>query len=168
MTSWQYFPKSDGIPEHLKAVIEVFRRYESDIESSHKNLHSNQVLAILRKGLVENGFSVESGKTAEGKIKVPVLFGRNGELEKYFEADAFHEATGTVLEVAAGRGVDNNEFLKDLFEACAMHNANYLCIAIRNVYRGNRNFEKVLAFFDTLYASRRLSLPLKGVLIIGY
>jgi len=99
---------------------------------------------------------------------VPVLFGRNGRVEKAFEADAFHVAGGFVLEVEAGRGVLNNQFLKDFFQACMMHDVSFLGIAIRNVYRRNHDYERVIAFFDTLYASRRLTLPLKGNLIIGY
>jgi len=31
-----------------------------------------------------------------------------------------------------------------------------------------KDFQKVVQFFDTLYASRRFELPLKGVTIIGY
>jgi hypothetical protein len=99
---------------------------------------------------------------------VPVLFGLNGKLEKSFEADAFNSTEGFVVEVEAGRGVTNYQFLKDLFQACMMHEVYYLAIAVRNIYRKNKNFEVVHRFVDTLYASNRLQLPLKGVLIIGY
>ena len=61
----------------------------------------------------------------------------------------------------------NFQFLKDLFQACMMRNVEYLAIAVRNIYKGNRNFESVYRFIDTLYASNRLQLPLKGILIIG-
>lgn len=73
-----------------------------------------------------------------------------------------------MLEVEAGRGVVNNQFLKDLFQACMMHDVFYLAVAVRDIYRGNSDFEAVTRFFDTMYASNRLSLPLKGILIIGY
>lgn len=68
----------------------------------------------------------------------------------------------------AGRGVTNYQFLKDLFQACMMNNVEYLIIAVRNIYRTSKDFEKVATFFDTLYASGRIKLPLKGVLVIGY
>jgi hypothetical protein len=45
----------------------------------------------------------------------PSFFGRDGAAEKSFDADAYHRAGGFVLEVEAGRGVVNNQFLKDLF-----------------------------------------------------
>src|SRR5262249_50455483 len=131
-------------------------------------VNSDAVLAVLRPDLVKQAFVVEDGKRADNGIKVPVLFGKNGTLEKYFQADAYRSDTRTVLEVEAGRGVTNYQFLKDLFQACMMHDVEYLAIAIRNLYKGSPDFEKVCAFFDTLYASRRLTLPLKGVLVVGY
>lgn len=113
-------------------------------------------------------YSVEKSKKESDKIKVPVLFGRNGRTELYFEADAYNSVLKTVIEVEAGRAVDNFQFLKDLFQASMMHDVEYLCIAVRNFYRKQKDFAKVTQFFDTLYASNRLSLPLKGILIIGY
>jgi hypothetical protein len=99
---------------------------------------------------------------------VPVLFGLNGILEKSFEADAYHNENKTVLEIEAGRGVTNYQFLKDLFQACMMNNVEYLVIGVRRIYRTSKDFEKVVTFFDTLYASDRLQLPLKGILVVGY
>ena len=49
-----------------------------------------------------------------------------------------------------------------------MHDVFYLGIAVRNVYRKSPDFEKVVRFFDTMYASHRLILPLKGILVVGY
>ena len=98
----------------------------------------------------------------------------NGKVEKSFEADAYHGEQGYVLEVEAGRAVVNNQFLKDLFQACMMHEVRYLGIAVRNSYTSgvkktvSKDFERVITFFDTLYASDRLKLPLEGILIIGY
>lgn len=49
-----------------------------------------------------------------------------------------------------------------------MHDIDYCGIAVRNRYIESWDFENVVSFFETLYASNRLRLPLKGVLIIGY
>jgi hypothetical protein len=73
-----------------------------------------------------------------------------------------------VIEVEAGRGVTNHQFLKDLFQACVMQEVDYLVIAVRNDYRGSDDYSKVITFLETLFASQRLILPLTGVLIIGY
>jgi hypothetical protein len=168
MINWQYYPKSDAAPEIANKVVSVFEAVSSEIDSTLHAHNSNTVLAALSEGLTAAGFAVESGKTAAAKVKVPVLFGRNGRLEKSFDADAFHRDLGFVLEVEAGRGVTNNQFLKDLFQACMMHDVFYLGIAIRNTYGSSQDFERVVRFFDTMYASNRLMLPLKGILVIGY
>ncbi len=169
MVNWQYFPKSRLVPIHLEELVQVFRHKIEHINSEDHKLSSNEVLEILREDFESFGFMVERSKKKNDKIKVPVLFGRNGVLEKYFEADGFNEVTKTVIEVEAGRGVTNYQFLKDLFQACMMHDVDYLVIAVRNVYYGkNKDFETMCSFFETLYASNRLSLPLKVILAIGY
>lgn len=49
-----------------------------------------------------------------------------------------------------------------------MNDVEYLVIAVRNIYRTSPDFEKIEQFFDTLYQSERLKLPLSGILLIGY
>lgn len=165
---WQYFPKSKAMPGRLVDVVTIFQQEHPTIDSEKHRLTSDQVLDALRQGLEGLGFKVEKSKKEEGKIKVPVLFGLRGKLEKSFEADGLHEQSGTVVEIEAGRGVTNYQFLKDIFEASMMHNVNHLVIAVRKVYGKSRDFDRVLTFLDTLYASGRLELPLEGVLLVGY
>lgn len=136
------------------------------------DLKSDDVLKHVAPGLKKLGFDVESSKHRDGKISVPVLLGEQGAVEKSFEADAFHPGSsrddGFVLEVEAGRGFVNNQFLKDLFQACVMQDVAYLAIAVRQDYRGSNNYESILRYFETLYASDRLVLPLRALLLIGY
>lgn len=120
-----------------------------------------KIQSIFRTSLIE-------GRKAEQKIRVPVLFGLDGKPEKSFEVDAYHEESRTVLEIEAGRAVTSYQFLKDFFEACIMCNIDYLVLAIRKIYRRSKDFQKVLTFFDTLFASGRMAIPLKGILVIGY
>jgi hypothetical protein len=168
LIQWQFFPKSDAPPTLAREVVRAFESAAADIDSETHELASNAVLRRVSGGLAAIGFKVEAGKTRDQKICVPVLFGRNGRVEKSFEADAYHADEGFVVEVEAGRGVVNNQVLKDFFQACMMNDVRYVSIAVRNVYSGNKDYERVITFFDTLYASRRLTLPLKGILIIGY
>jgi len=168
MINWQYFPKSDDAPQIARMVVEAFEAASSTIDSSRFDLTSDEALAQLCKPLQSAGFQVETGKKKSEKIYVPVLFGLNGRPEKSFEADAYHIKEEFVLEVEAGRAVVNNQFLKDLFQACMMHGVNYLGIAVRNKYRTSNDFDRVLRFIDTLYASSRIRLPLKGILVVGY
>jgi hypothetical protein len=172
MINWQYFPKSSAIPKHLKDVVEVFKKHNNKIDSEKHTYDSNSILEIIRSDLEINGYLVETSKKKKDKIQVPVLFGMNGNLDKYFEADGLNTDFKTVIEVEAGRGYANNQFLKDLFQASVMHDVDYLVIAVRNIYitksSKSKDFEKVMSFIDTLYASDRLTLPLKGILILGY
>ena len=168
MITWIYYPKSDAPTLMALSVVGAFEALAEGIDCDSHELTSNQVLALLRSGLEGLGFDVEGGTKSNGKIKVPVLFGMNGRLEKSFDADAYHQSGGFVIEVEAGRGVLNNQFLKDLFQACMMHDVSYLAIAVRRTYKGRPDFDRVVRFFDTLYASHRLRLPLKGILVLGY
>ncbi len=168
MVQWLFFPKSDPATQLALAVVAAFENVASEIDSATKEMSSNEVLAIVAPHLIQAGFKVEAGKKADEKISVPVLFGLNGKLEKSFDADAHHQAGGFVVEVEAGRGVVNNQFLKDLFQACMMHDVYYLAIAVRTTYKGSQDFETVCRFFNTLYSSQRLQLPLRGILVLGY
>jgi hypothetical protein len=168
MINWQFFPKSTEIPEHLKQVVFVFEKNRDHISSEQHKHSSNAILSKVRIDLEAIGYLIEKTKKRNEKIRVPVLFGRNGTLEKCFDADGFNKETKTVIEVEAGRGVTNYQFLKDLFQACMMHDVEHLVIGIRNKYSNRKDFEIVVTFFDTLYASNRIKLPLKGILIIGY
>lgn len=169
MINWAYFPLSDQPPQILVEVISVFQKHASDIDSStHEVQVSDDALAKVADSLEGIGFEVERGKKKAQKIHIPVLFGINGVTEKAFEADAYNRNERVVIEVEAGRGVTNYQFLKDLFQACMMQEVDYLTIAIRNKYKTSKDFERVFVFFDTLYKSNRLELPLKGILIVGY
>jgi hypothetical protein len=165
---FQFFPKCKQIPDTLNNIVKVFKNNEERYSSSKFTLHSNEVLRIVKDDIKKLGFNVEESKKDKDKIQVPVLFGRNGSLEKYFEADCYNPSEKIVIEVEAGRAVTNYQFLKDIFQACVMHDIDYLVVAVRNVYRSQKDFDSVINFLDTLYASNRLKLPLNGILIIGY
>ena len=168
MINWIYYPKSRKVTDTARQVINAFQTIAADIDSTNHDLNSNAVLNKVADHLALIGFQLEKGKQARDRIPVPVLFGMNGKLEKHFDADAYHETEGFVIEVEAGRGVLNNQFLKDLLQACMMHDVKYLAIAVRNNYKRSKDFNEVVRFFDTLYASNRLTLPLEGILLIGY
>ena len=166
--NWVHFPKSHLPSNEVFEVIRSFEQVFQSVDSSKHEHDSNAVLAAIEPGLTKAGFKVETSKKSEDKIAVPVLFGLNGAIDKTFNVDAHHASGRVVVEVEAGRAVVNNQFLKDFFEACMMQDVDHVVIAVRNDYRGKNDFTAVVAFFDALYASRRMVLPLKGVLILGY
>lgn len=165
--NYQYYPQTARPIKPLVDVVRCFERHHNVITKNKQN-DASSVLKALSADLKKLGFHTgEKGK----KVAVPVLFGKNGLVEKQFLIDAFHAKEGIVLEVEAAAAVINYLYLKDLFEASLMEDANYLLIAVRNsnpTTNGQNDFETVCRTLDAIYASGRLVLPLKGILIIGY
>lgn len=165
---YQLFPRSFGITEQIREAILCFENNHHLIDSHNFNYSSNEVLEVVRKDLELIKFKVERSKTKDDKIRVPVLFGLNSRIDKFFDADGISEDLKIVLEVEAGRAYRNNQFLKDVFQACMMPSVEYLILAVRNTYSGTDDFESIFAFLETLYINGRLQLPLKGIVLIGY
>ena len=168
MIQYQFFPRSRGLTDEMRQVVDCFNSVNDKISSETNDLVSNDVLAILRPLFEKIGFVVETGKTKDAKIDVPVLFGVDNKVDKSFYADALSQDGKIVVEVEAGQATENNHFLKDIFEACMMFDVEYLVLAVRNKYRTHNDFDSVYTFLETLYISNRLHLPLKGILLIGY
>ena len=171
MINFQFFPRSHGVTPEIKVVIDCFKKVEHVLDDGQHRV-SNDVLALLRPYLETCGYEVERGKGRDEKIDVPVLFGENNAIDKSFYADAVNREHRIVIEVEAGRAVRNNQFLKDIFQACMMFDIEYLVIAVLNEYTGGgaitHDYNEVKTFLETLYVSNRLRLPLKGILLIGY
>ncbi len=165
---YQQFPRSRGITKELLEVVQAFKQVEQKISSDKNTLSSNEVLACLRPHLTKIGYQVETGKTTDKKIDVPVLFGRDNHIDKSFLADALSEDGRIVIEVEAGQATENHRFLKDIFEASMMFDVEYLILAVRNKYRSHCDFDRVYKFLETMYISNRIALPLKGIMLIGY
>ncbi|MFN0081059.1 MAG: hypothetical protein ACKVOM_00945 [Ferruginibacter sp.] len=168
MIRFQFFPRSQGITKDIQTIISCFELEDHNIKSPEFDLSSNQVLEFVRPHLEKAGFICETGKSKDKKISVPVLFGFDNKIDKAFNADAVSADGKIVIEVEAGRATENNQFLKDVFQACMMFEVEYLVIVVRNIYRKHKDFEIVHTFLETLYISNRLHLPLKGILLIGY
>ena len=172
MINFQLFPRSVAITEEIQRIINCFEKVSDEINSeTHIKLASNDVLKLVEPGLQKIGFEVETGKATSQMIKVPVLFGKNNNIDKYFNADALSKDGRIVMEIEAGRAIANNQFLKDIFEASCMFNVEYLVLAVRNIYQplhNSKDFELVYTFLETLYISNRIKLPMKGILLIGF
>ncbi len=168
MLRYQFFPRSIAVTQNISEIVQCFQRNFEKINSDNNNYSSNKVLEILSADLSDTNFTVETGKKDENKIKVPVLFGLNNKIDKSFNADALSVDGKIVIEVEAGRAVDNNQFLKDIFQASMMFGVEYLVLAVRNDYRGGDDFQKIYTFLETMYISNRITLPLNGILLIGY
>lgn len=111
MLRYQLFPRSVGLSDELRAVIDCFVTVYDDIKSPENTLNSDGVLRFLRPNLEQLGFRIETGKSKGEKIPVPVLFGLNNHIDRSFDADGVSGDGRIVLEVEAGRAVVNYQFL---------------------------------------------------------
>jgi hypothetical protein len=176
MINYQFFPRSHGVTPEIQAVIDCFKKVEPLLEQPNVHRVSNDVLALVRPYLEAIDYSVETGKGKDEKIDVPVLFGENNEVDKFFFADALSGDGKIVIEIEAGRAVFNNQYLKDIFQACMMYEVEYLVLAVLNEYhykvngveRISNDYNYIKTSLETLYISNRLKLPLKGILLLGY
>jgi hypothetical protein len=75
LISWQYFSTSDPPPAHLVDLVQQFELKQDEISSETHDLSSDEVLSVLRPGLLGIGYKVELSKKAADKITIPVLFG---------------------------------------------------------------------------------------------
>ena len=49
-----------------------------------------------------------------------------------------------------------------------MSSVDRLMICVRNDYLGSDDYLKIRKFFETMYISNRIGIPLKEVVILGY
>ena len=176
--SWDYFPRNARPPEWVEPFIANVQAAEQSISTVERKtgLDSDRVLQQLAAGLRELGFAVESGKKASERIKRPVLFGSNGHAAVSYEIDAFHDGFGIVVEVEAGRGARGNATYRDIIRTSLIVDAQYLVlllpVAYRHVSSGRevvvRAYKECADLLSALYASQRLPLPFRGVLLVGY
>lgn len=60
--NWQYFPKSDLIPLHLKQIIDVFEQKIQLISSTNYDLNSDEALQAIKSDLTALNYKVETSK----------------------------------------------------------------------------------------------------------
>jgi hypothetical protein len=173
--SWKFYPSRFSPPGWARDVVGVFADAQSLIDSrTNTGVTSDEALEHLRPGLERSGFEVERGKKHEQKIHRPVLFGENGEVVVRYEVDAYQPEHRVVVEVEAGRGAANNADYRDLVRASLMVDADYLVLALMLSYRSGESSNEMRSYartrdrIDAIYASERLMLQLKGVLLVGY
>ena len=175
---WRYFPTNIRPQPWATDFIEVVRAARISIDTAAVNvgLTSDTVLAFLRSGLEGLGYTVESGKLASQRIKRPVLFGPEGGWLVEYDVDAVHDELRIVVEVEAGRGARGNAVYRDLIRASLIVDADYLVLGVMSAYRHKSSGRDVIVEsyreaerqIDAIYASGRLRLPFKGLLLFGY
>ena len=170
---WKFYPSRSPAPAWVAGVVAAFSAAAPQIDStSNHGVTSDAALGALRPALVQLGFEIEASKAKADKISRPVLFGEAGRPLVSYEVDGFHPEHGVVLEVEAGRGAANNADYRDLIRSSLMVDAEYLILAMMLEYTAGksttRSYDQTRDRIDAIYASERLKLPLKGILLVGY
>jgi hypothetical protein len=176
--SWSYLPHNERAPAWVNDFVAAVHAVETSVSTVAGNAAppgSDDVLQALAPGLRGLGYEVESSKARSGKVLRPVLFGENGTTTVMYEVDAAHDGHRLVVEVEAGRGARNNAAYRDLIRASLILDADYLVLVMPLAYRYGTTKQTVVAAYreardmlEAVYASRRLPLPFKGVLLVGY
>jgi hypothetical protein len=173
-----YFPRWQAAPSWVDQIVNVFFMHQHLIDTATEANKSDAVLHILKPQLETIGFQVEGAKPTGQKLHRPVFFGDNGQAERRYEIDAYHPDERIALEVEAGRSTMGNAIYRDIVQISLMVGVDYGVVAAPVSYRyENKKTGKVItaesykhcrSILDAIYGGRRLELPLKGFLLIGY
>ena len=175
--SWFYYPSREPPPPWARDFITVVAAARDAIDTrEHRGLTSDKALLALEPGLRALGYEVEASKRRSDRIRRPVLFGDNGVELLAWEVDAVNDLLGVLVEVEAGRGARSNAVYRDLIRTSLIVNANFLVLGVQLAYRHAakgggvtvHSYIDTKNLLDALYASGRLQLPFKGVLLFGY
>jgi len=171
------YPLTEPPPKFVQPVVDTFQSVEGSISTEQlaKGLTSDKVLQVVRPGLQDLGFLVETGKEKAQTIERPVFYGEQGVPTLRYQIDAYHPEWRCGLEVEAGRAWMGNAVYRDLVQALVMVQVNHLILAVPNGYKyksGGRaavsnDFKNTCAVAAALYGHSRMQLPY-GLTVIGY
>jgi hypothetical protein len=176
---WSYFPRNERPPSWAEQLVAAVAAQQQSIDTDPlpvagaDALTSDVVLGHLRTAMESLGYTVESGKKSDQKIRRPVLFGDNGVAAVNYEIDAFHDELGIAVEVEAGRGAMGNAEYRDIIRTSLLLDARFMVLMLSTTYRYGASsqvtaYSKTRDLLSAVYASQRLRLPFEGVLLIGY
>ena len=136
-------------------------------------MKSDAVTERIRPLLEASGWSVERGKRTSDKVHRPVLFGDNGAPIVKYEIDGWHPIHKAVLEIESGRAIQGNAVYRDLIRTSLIQDAEFLVLGVRTHYsygnvKDQNDYEKTRDQIDAIFASGRLNLPFRGILLLGW
>ena len=173
--TYRCYPSTERPPDIAEPVARAFRTHESAISttelSREERLASDAVLETVRPELEEVGFVVETGRAAAQQVYRPATFGADGDPDRRYAVDGYHETANCVLEVEAGRAWDSNHVHRNLIRAMTSVGTETLVMAVPRKYKhANATtpaFTRSREVAETLYRTRRVEVPFRLVLL-GY
>ena len=173
--TYRSYPSTERPPEIAAPVAGAFRAHESAISttelSREDSLASDAVLETVRPELEDVGFVIETGKAAADQVTRPATFGTDGDPDRSYAVDGYHEGENCVIEVEAGRAWDSNHVHRNLIRAMTTIGVETLVMAVPRKYKhANATtpaFTRSREVAEMLYRTRRVAVPFRLVLI-GY
>ena len=171
---WCLFPRHLAAPNWVDEFASMVQKNQKIINSEeHNKFDSDEVLKALEKDLESIGWEIETGEKDIQKIFRPVLYGDKGKTRVSYEIDGWHSEHKIVLEIESGRGWMGNAFYRDLIRTSIIQDADYLILGMRLSYsygkvKNQNDYAKAKEQLDAIYASGRLTLPFKGILLFGW
>ena len=180
-TYWEVGNEKPGrsIPCCLSSIFTFVNEKRQRIHRIYHNRpgrnepRSNSVLKFFGEAELPN-YCFEKNGPRDPTTKITTL------CKKTFQADGVNKKDGVVVEIEAGRGLTNKQFLKDIVEACVSTEPySYVVIVMPIHYKGRNDFDQVLDYVDAIWCCcrestkvasnsvRRFCLPLSGILLIG-
>jgi len=146
---WKMYPQNRGITNSLFLVISEFERVFDDINSSVYDYGSIEVASFV-SSIHKYGYISNSIQAKKREIFVPIAYGENGNLVELMYLDFFNEDSKTAIKIEAGRGYQNNQFLRDIVDADLTGKIETMIIAIRLFYRSQRDYSKVITYLGSV------------------
>ena len=185
---WAHFPRDRPPNPTVRGIVDVFIENQKQIDSgkfgksgSNENktkFNSDAVLEILSedlKKIPDMEIEEKDPKTKKKKLlKVAVLYGSEGKVEKPYHPDGLIESEGILLEIECGLMIPQNKaHLKDLFKACLIHGIDHFVIAGAINWEGSDGtkyspYNTMKVDFEAMYESTRFQLPFESLTVIGF
>ena len=189
---WSHFPKDLPANPIAVEITKVFNKHKEKINSIEfgksgpqddtTKFTSNYVLDIISADLRTQieGFETErftgypGNRKGRKKLKITTLFGDEGIPDKTYDPDGLHRSSKLMFECEGRMTIPNNAALKDLFKACIAHNIEHLVIAVpqqwieSNGKTKSEPYKHVVRQYKEIQESRKFSIPLESVTVIGF
>ena len=167
---WTSWPTTRRPPKPARDLARIFESKLPVIASTSaatRGISRNATLDRLREPLAEAGWLVDS---TQEPLELPVLFGPRGSTAASQRVDAYHDESGTVLQVCGAEAREQATALVSILTGAVVVECRHLVVATRrSVGTGSADDHAWFSgWVEQLVASDRLELPFESLTAIGY
>lgn len=167
MIRHQQFPWTKKLPKELDKILTVFKYHEKAFNSTKfkdgtvmSKSGSNDFMKIVTEDLKEIGIEMEEPGL---KQRIPVLYGENGEVRKYYDVDGRTSDNRLILEIEGANTMSNGRYAVDLLKFLTIEGTEYAVLAVFNDH-----FDRARDEYKIIFTSDQIQFKLKNFLLVGY